>query len=192
MISNSKEEFTMLYAILIGGFYLMIILMYGFAEPLYQAQKKEEFKDGTKMVIKLFTLVVSFYIFILQIPLVTVILQGYLCQEDPDDILIISGVVCGSLFSQVLVVCSTVTLFMYLIFISVQELIYTSSNYETKIPWGQLDRQTQLIKVIWKLLMTIGFVFDKYGRVKNEIGIACFILGLIICYKRFKSGIIFE
>lgn len=64
----------MLYAVLVGGFYLVLIVMYGFAEPLYRAQKKEEFKDGTKMLLKVFTLILGSYLYILQIPMLTVIL----------------------------------------------------------------------------------------------------------------------
>jgi hypothetical protein len=48
--------------------------MYAFAEPLYKAQKKEEFKDGTKMIIKFFSIVIGAYLFILQIPMVMTII----------------------------------------------------------------------------------------------------------------------
>lgn len=126
----------MLYAVLVGGFYLILILMYGFAEPLYRAQKKEDFKDGIKMILKLFTLAIGSYLYILQIPLLTVILQGYLCQEDPDDIYILDAIPCGGLYSQALVVCSTVTLLVYVSFLAIQGLIYTSGNFESKIPWS--------------------------------------------------------
>lgn len=35
-------------------------------------------------------------------------------------------------------------------------------------------------------------MLDKFGRVRAEIGIACFILGAIISYKRLKTAIIFN
>lgn len=50
----------------------------------------------------------------------------------------------------------------------------------------------QILKVLWKLLIILGFVFDKYGRIRAEIGIGSFIFGLIVCYKRLTSAIIFD
>jgi hypothetical protein len=41
-------------------------------------------------------------------------------------------------------------------------------------------------------LITFGFALDKYGRVRAEIGIACFLLGAIICYKRLTTAKIFD
>lgn len=48
-----------------------------------------------------------------------IILQGYLCMEDPDDVYVLENVACGSLYNQVMIVCSTVTLFMYIGFLSI-------------------------------------------------------------------------
>jgi hypothetical protein len=53
--------------------------LYLFAEPLYRAQKREELKDGTKMLIKFLSLILGAYLFILQIPTVMLLVQGYLC-----------------------------------------------------------------------------------------------------------------
>lgn len=53
------------------------------AERFFQGQKTEDFKDGTKLGIKLISLIVSAYIYLLPIPFVALCLQGYLCDEDP-------------------------------------------------------------------------------------------------------------
>lgn len=34
-------------------------------------------------------------------------------------------------------------------------------------------------------------MFDKYGRMKNEIGLLCFIFGIFIAYHRFFKGSFF-
>lgn len=71
--SNGKDNFTILYAILVGGFYLSLILMYMLAEPLYKAQKREELKDGARMLIRLFSVILGSYLFIFQIPTVMIL-----------------------------------------------------------------------------------------------------------------------
>lgn len=94
-------------------------MMYASAESLYKVQKREELKDGTKMLLKFFSLVLGSYLFILQIPMVMMLVQGYLCEEDQDDVYVLEGVECGGLFNQVYAVISTVTLIVYVSFLMV-------------------------------------------------------------------------
>lgn len=42
------------------------------------------------------------------------------------------------------------------------------------------------------MVITFAFALDKYGKYRGETGLASFILGLIICYKRFTTGIFFD
>jgi hypothetical protein len=144
------------------------------------------------MMIKFLSIIVCCYLFILQIPTVMVLAQGYLCEEDQDDVYVIEGVVCGGIFNQVMIIVSSVTFIFYVGFLMVQEIIYTSCNFETDIPWAQLDRKVQLLKVIWKLVITFAFTFDKYGKLRAETGMVCFFIGAIICYKRLTTGLLFH
>ena len=48
------------------------------------------------------------------------------------------------------------------------------------------------MKVIWKVVITFAFAFDKYGNYRAETGLASFIIGSIICYKRLTTGIFFD
>ena len=73
----SAQPFYTTYIFLVCLFYLMLALIYGFSESIYVAYKSEDLKDGTKFLIKLLSLVMAAFLFVLQIPMFTTLLQGY-------------------------------------------------------------------------------------------------------------------
>jgi hypothetical protein len=79
LISHSQQGFTALYVFLCVTFYLIVAVSYGLADMLFKAVKSDELKDSSKMLVKGFSLLVGIYIFLFQIPIVSVLLQGYLC-----------------------------------------------------------------------------------------------------------------
>jgi hypothetical protein len=48
------------------------------------------------------------------------------------------------------------------------------------------------MKVVWKVVITFAFAFDKYGKYRGETGLTSFLIGLLICYKRLTTGIFFD
>jgi len=73
--------------------------MYAGAEKLFRAANNDEIKDFTKMVIKTGSIFVACLIFILQIPIVTVLFQGYLCSEDINEVYVLTDIKCGGLIN---------------------------------------------------------------------------------------------
>lgn len=62
------------------------------AGRLFLISKNEEIKDFTKMIVKVVSVIMSAYLSVLEIPMTSVLLQGYLCEEDLDDIYILEDV----------------------------------------------------------------------------------------------------
>lgn len=69
--------------------------MYTCSASVYKASIKEELKEGSKGVIKLMSVIVGAFLFILEIPFVSLLLQGYLCEEDFEDVYVLLNAQCG-------------------------------------------------------------------------------------------------
>ncbi len=68
------------------------------------------------MMLKVISFILTLYLYILQIPLTTLLLQGYLCDESPDELLVISNLNCSSLTHKILTITSTFMLIVYVLF----------------------------------------------------------------------------
>ena len=79
---------------------MTLFLQYILANSLFAQAKAEDIKDGTKLFIKALSLVVVGLIFTFQIPIVCILLQGYLCNEDPiSNAFTLEDVYCGTIKS---------------------------------------------------------------------------------------------
>jgi hypothetical protein len=98
--AHSTQGFLGVYIALAVTFYALLIVIYGFGEKLYLALKKDELNDDfSKYMIKFLSLMMAAFLFFFQIPMVSVNLQGYLCEEDPDDFYVLEDIKCGSLYN---------------------------------------------------------------------------------------------
>ena len=91
-----------------------------------------------------------------------------------------------------MIIASTITLVVYLCYLVTQHILFTSCNFETHIPWASLERDVSLIKVFLRLVLSFGFIFDKVGNSKPEVGLVCFFLCGIITLKRLTSAFFFR
>lgn len=85
MLSSGSNEATFLYfyAIISGLFVIFLASIFFTANKLYEASKKDEIKESTKFVLGILSILMSLFMFLLEIPFTTALLQGYLCEEDP-------------------------------------------------------------------------------------------------------------
>lgn len=170
----------------------MLIAIYGFGQRLFMMAKRDEIKDVYKYATKALSFIMASYLFIFQIPMVSINLQGYLCEEDPDDVYVLENVSCGSTANQIMVISSTVTLILYITFLFVQTMIYNSCDFETNIPWASVEDTHSHARVIWKLIISFGFMFDKAGVYRQIVNFVCAAFGLLISYHRLTSAQIFN
>ena len=71
-------------------------------------------------------------------------------------------------------------------------MLYTSCSLETDIPWGSLERTLSIVRVAWKLILSLSFAMDKLGNFRGEVGLIQFGMGAYISYHRLTSAIIFD
>jgi hypothetical protein len=149
---NSVPLFTNLYEVLSIIFLLFLAVTIGFADSFFRTNKTGEMKESTRFLVRILSIVLAIYIFILQIPMAIVYLQGYLCEEDLDEVYVLDVVVCGSSEHLIFIACSTIGLIIFLSFIVLERLLFNSRNFETDIPWGSLERKFDFLKLFVKLI----------------------------------------
>lgn len=97
MTGDSERDFIMLYAVMAGLFFLFLFVLILISGRVFEDAKTEDVKEGTKFVLKIISILMCLYIFILQMPLVTLTLQGFLCDEDASEVLVLTSIKCDSL-----------------------------------------------------------------------------------------------
>lgn len=55
-----------------------------------------------------------------------------------------------------------------------------------------MERRIIMLKVLYKLVLTACFVFDKNGQIRGQVGIICSLLNGFLVSKRYKSALIFK
>lgn len=70
--------------------------------------------------------------------------------------------------------------------------MYTTSNFVSSIPWAAIDSDATYTNIVWKLIISFGYIFDKAGSHRQELDIVCFLLGIYITIKRALYGITFN
>ena len=99
---------------------------------------------------------------------------------------------CGTTENYLTIGISTVTLVAYLSFLIVERLLYTSSSFDSTLPWASIDRKFYLLKLALKLSMTMSFIFDKSSATKGYISLFCSALGGMVVYLRVTKAVIFN
>ena len=130
MNGNSESDFIMLYAVMAGLFFLFLLVLILISGRVFEDAKTEDVKEGTKFVLRIISILMCLYIFILQMPLVTLTLQGFLCDEDPNELLVLTSITCDSLTHNLLVLSSTIILIVYGAFLLIEQVLYSSNSFE--------------------------------------------------------------
>lgn len=125
-------------------------------------------------------------------PFITILLQGYHCDEDPTIPYTLPDITCDSATHKILMIFSTLGLIFYVLFLILQQQLYASNNFESTLPWSSMERRLTILRVLYKLVITTCFVFDKRGETRGYVGLVCFCLCAIIIFKRCTSALIFR
>lgn len=95
--------------------------------------------------------------------MMTTYFQGYHCDEDPEDVYILEAD-CHSGMHLTMIALSTIFLVVYSIFLLIEQVLFSSNNFDTSLPWGSLKRNVPLFKVILKLVISANFTFNKIAQ----------------------------
>ena len=115
-----------------------------------------------------------------------------MCGEDIDNDYTLDNYPCATPQAQIFTIIATSCLFFYFAFLAMQSILYTSCNFRKDLPWSCIDQGITFIKVLWKLVISLAFMFDKDSYYHKELGLACAVIGLIVVFRRLHSAIIFN
>jgi hypothetical protein len=78
MQGDSKYSFLVLYAAVSGILLFLIFSMLAMTGRIFECQKSEDNKDeGSRVFIKALSFILCLFLYLLQIPLLTLLFQGY-------------------------------------------------------------------------------------------------------------------
>lgn len=117
---SSGDTFIVLYTILTVIFLVFLALLFGFADSLFEGSKRLELKDEAKIILKIVSVMMTLYLFLLQIPFMVILLQGYQCEEGPGEQFGISDIECNGTAHTLMSLFSTVSLILYAAFLVTQ------------------------------------------------------------------------
>lgn len=192
MQGQRNNGYIFMYSGIFAVFILYLLALFLLTGNTFKQSKTEDVKESMKLVIKGLSFMMCLFLYFLQIPMQTLLLQGYQCDEDNSEILVLSSITCDSLEHKILIVTSTVLLIIFVIFLLLESYFYTSNNFEEVVPWASFDKQLTSIRIIIKLIISSGFVFDKAGNFRWEVNLICFFIQLFIVVRRYQSAIIFN
>ncbi|TNV87870.1 hypothetical protein FGO68_gene9965 [Halteria grandinella] len=167
-------------------FYSIVFSLILFGPSLHQQLTTSTVASQTKIYIKILSLSVILFLTILQIPLLTVLLQVFNCDEKLITPYSIPELVCSGSERQLILPFSVVTMFIYLTVFITENLLLERIQYGSEQPWAANDRHTQLIRLAAKFTLICGFVFDKTAKYKAEFLFIALTFLLISLYRRFQ------
>lgn len=110
--------------------------MIGFAEQAFRSLNADQLKDGINLVVKSLSLLVTLFMTILFIPMITLNVQGFLCSEPKEDYYVITTVKCNMLISEIFTAISSVTIVLFIIFCYIERSLLMSPNLDSLLPWA--------------------------------------------------------
>ena len=63
---------------------------------------------------------------------------------------------------------------------------------ESNVPWASFERTISTFRVIIKVVISVGLVFDKAGKYRGQVNLVCFFFQAFIVFKRYTTAIIFK
>lgn len=103
------------------------------------------------------------FLSILQLPLLLVNLQMFLCNENPD-LPFILDIDCASSTYQAFLAASVVFIIFAILFTLIQRQFLMSTNFDSKMPWASLKaNKLDIIKTLVKFGLALSFIADKAG-----------------------------
>ncbi|TNV87849.1 hypothetical protein FGO68_gene3282 [Halteria grandinella] len=193
--NDGRATYVAVYAFFLAIFYFLLLTFAVFGDYFYKLIRESssnQLSESTKLVIRALSLSVYLFISVLQVPFLTLLLQSYLCEEDPQIEYYIENLKCNSQEFQIFVTLSTVTLFIYFGVIWIELTLFQTNEFSSTLPWASFDRQTTKFRSLVKLILTAAFILNKSSSSKPYTLLVALAVMLNIIYRRFTEAIIFS
>lgn len=178
---------------MIALFYFLIVLMVSLSGPLYNSTRKENIKDGSRLLIKLISLILTIYMTVFQIPFFHVLLQGFLCEEDSQLEYSLPTLLCDDITHKIMIFTSSFTLLVYILFLLLHLILFNSNSFDSEVPWSQFEHKLGHLKMIIRFILVACLVFEKSGGDTHAIvHLATGGMMLYVIFKRIWEATIFD
>jgi hypothetical protein len=93
---------------------------------------------------------------------------------------------------KLLIIFSSLILGLYIFFLGAQQYLFTSSDFDSELPWASFEKSVSLIRCTYKIVLTCGFIFDKAGENRAFVCMICAGFNIYIAYRRLMGALIFN
>lgn len=71
-------------------------------------------------------------------------------------------------------------------------MLYFPNSFDNVVPWASFEKNLAFVRIVIKVILSCGFVFDKPGAYRAQINLVCLIFQSFILFKRNRSAIVFK
>ncbi|TNV87800.1 hypothetical protein FGO68_gene10996 [Halteria grandinella] len=178
----------------LNGFWASIAFFYGFIIVLllYSANLHGQLMGSTvssttKMIAKGLSFLMILLLTVLQIPFFVILLQAFNCSENPLTQYTILNIQCESQERAIMVPFAIVAIMIYSAIFIVETHMLQIMQFGSEFPWAGNDRHTLIVRLLSKLVLLNGFIFDKNADNKAVFILVSFVLFCIQLYRRFQG-----
>ncbi|TNV74636.1 hypothetical protein FGO68_gene3859 [Halteria grandinella] len=189
---NKKDLYVQTYWIFVGVFYVIVFVLIAIGGFLYDKMKDGIITESVKLFIKAIALLLFLFMTILVIPFLTLLIQGFHCEEDPLINYTIDGISCSGSEHTLLVPFSITTIILLLLVLMLEQNLLQQSRLGSDFAWAGFDRHTPFIRLIVKVLLIASFVLDKTSERKAELMLFACVFSLYVLIRRFQASIHFD
>ncbi|TNV87925.1 hypothetical protein FGO68_gene15701 [Halteria grandinella] len=193
--ADNQSNFYNTYWAVVGLFYGVIAFYLGLGPIMFKAIKRNQLNsqfEGLKIMNQVLANIVLILVTIAQVPIFTLLFQGFLCDEDPLQDYSIPGVSCGDSTHQLYVLFSAITFILYIAFSYTVFILKHSERLGSPHPWASNNSIIPLVKAAIKLILTASFILDKNAEYKSGVAFGALALVLYKLIKRFRDSIYFN
>ncbi|TNV74654.1 hypothetical protein FGO68_gene8089 [Halteria grandinella] len=184
---NSKQQYLGGFWASIAVFYALIISLVLLGGIIYQKVSAATVTSATKIIIRFVTMSLILFQTVLQIPFFTLLLQAFNCGENPLTPYAIKDIECNGSERPIILPFALVTMVVYCVVYIVQMHLMERAQFGSQFAWAGRDRLTCIIRLIAKLLLLCGFIFDKNGESMVEFMLPSCVFLVISLYRRYQG-----
>ncbi|TNV87806.1 hypothetical protein FGO68_gene14237 [Halteria grandinella] len=185
--SDSKSSYIAAFWGSISYFYAVIFILLLYSPTLFGQLMGSTVTSTPKLLSKLLSFLLLLILSVLQIPFFVILMQAFNCAENPLTPYTIQDIACDSQQRSIMVPFAIVTLLVYALLFVVETHMLQIVQFGSEFPWAGNDRHTAGLKIIARMVLVSGFIFDKNSNFKVEfILIACALYSIQL-YRRFQG-----
>ncbi|TNV87772.1 hypothetical protein FGO68_gene3489 [Halteria grandinella] len=185
---EGKTQYIYAFWTSIGIFYLFLLILIVSGRYIFKMQTGTvALPSYIQFIHKGLSLIMVILLTIVQVPFLTILFQIFKCEENPLVTYTIRDIKCDSQERQQMLPVAVITLGVYFVVSIAETIMIERVRFGSESPWAGKYRIPTILKMVVKIVLTCGFIFDKKALNKVQYMYSCCALLCIVLYNRFQG-----